>query len=436
MAIFFSWLGCLYRPVIISRTLSPARIPTSLKHAAHVLIAASYVGSVGCSDSSGQDASSSQANETTQSESGSTSEDTTDGEGSESETGEPEPISYAEPGAHAVGNVAILLADPDGVRDLAVELWYPAPGDAPGAGQTLVDFARDDGQASTLAGLVDAVSDECVRKQTGSADAPPLADVEGPLPTLVFSHCHGCARFSSFSVAEHLASHGFLVAAVDHPGSTLFDQLEGSLPPLDVTTLEQRASDVERVIDELLDANASALPPEFVGLADAERLGVFGHSFGAVTTGKVLQDDPRPRAGVAIAAPVENPLLPGVMVANIDEPLMLVVAVEDNSITEFGNGAIRQNFTAAHAPAWKLEFADTGHFGVSDLAGLSEYFAAGCGMGMRQTDGSPFVYADPFVVRELLAGRVTAFFALHLLGDEDARMQLEADDPLLDIASK
>jgi dienelactone hydrolase len=173
-----------------------------------------------------------------------------------------------------------------------------------------------------------------------------------------------------------------------------------------------------------------------VGRADAERLGVFGHSFGAVTTGAVLQDDPRPRAGVAIAAPVENPVLPGVTVTAIAEPLLLIVAVEDNSITEFGNMAIRQNFMDAVAPVWKLEFADTGHFAYSDLAGLSDYFAAGCGPGVRQTDGTPFEYADPFLVRELAAGRITAFFALHLLGDDDALAQLEAADPLLDIQSK
>src|SRR5690606_31082340 len=143
----------------------------------------------------------------------------------------------------------------------------------------------------------DVAPDECVRKQSNSAAAPELASVAKPLPTVVFSHCHGCARFSSYSLAERLASHGFLVAAVDHAGSTLFDQLLDELPPLDASTLELRRDDVIRVIDELLDPAAASLPSELVGLADGERLGALGHSFGAVTTGLVLQDDPRPRAG-------------------------------------------------------------------------------------------------------------------------------------------
>ena len=379
---------------------------------------------------------STQASETNQSQTDTSTSADTESTAEDSETGEPDPISYTDPGAYAVGNVAIDLADPRGLRDLRVELWYPAGGDASGAGQSLLDFEPVDPDASSLAALVDVAPDECVRKQTGSDDAPSLADIDGPWPTVVFSHCHGCARFSSFSLAEHLASHGFLVAAVDHEGSTVFDQLAGQLPPLDVGTLDQRYTDVVRVIDELLDPAATNLPAEFVGLADAERLGMLGHSFGAVTTGKILQDDPRPRAGVAMAAPLENPVLPGIEMAAIEEPLMLFVAVEDNSITEFGNMAIRQNFSDANSPTWKLEFADTGHFAFSDLAGLSDYFAAGCGEGVRQTDDTDFTYADPFAVRALAAGRIAAFFALHLLGDDDALEQLEANDPLLDIAVK
>jgi len=357
-------------------------------------------------------------------------------------TGEPDPIDYQVAGPHPVGNLGFVLSDPDGLRPLTVELWFPASDEASAeaaAGQSIEAFVAAEPEASVFAALVADAPADCVRTQTASALAPAIhpssvfVSAAGRLPTVVFSHCHGCARFSSFSLAERLASHGFLVAAVDHAGSTVFEQIAGSLPDLDAETLALRATDVSRVIDLLLDPAASDLPETFVGLADPDRLGVYGHSFGAVTTGKILQDDPRPKAGVAMAAPLENPILPGVEMANIDEPLMLFVAVEDNSITEFGNNAIRTNFGMANTPVWKLEFADTGHFAYSDLAGLSEHFEAGCGEGLRQTDGEPFTYSDPFEVRALAAGRIAAFFALYLLGDTDARAQLEAADPALSI---
>src|SRR5690606_20600454 len=230
----------------------------------------------------------------------------------ESDTGEPDPTSYDLPGPHPVGNFSFDLPDPAGIRTLRVELWYPADPAAQRVaevGRALGDFVVDEPNATTFAALVDVAPDECVRKQSKSAAGPERATIAGPWPTVVFSHCHGCARFSSFSLAEHLASHGFLVAAVDHAGSTLFDEMADGLPPLDQATLELRRDDVIRVIDELLDPAASSLASEFVGLPDPDRLGVFGHSFGAITTGIVLQDDPRPRAGVAIAAPIESPLL-------------------------------------------------------------------------------------------------------------------------------
>ena len=441
MATFISLQLWFNSAVFTLADAAPEKNSTHLKHPGWTGLVLLYamVGVIGaCTDdgpaegtTNGQ---SSQTTESSTTEVSTTTDETSEESGSESETGEPDPISYSETGPYPVGNVATFLADPEGGRDLDVELWYPASRDAAGAGQQLADFGLDDEQSASLAALLDGANGECVRSETGSAPAPALADIPGPWPTLIFSHCHGCARFSSFSIAEHLASHGFLVAAVDHPGSTIFDQ--DMLPPIDEQTRAERAADVGRVIDALLDPADDELPTDFVGLADSTRLGMYGHSFGAVTTGAILQDDERVLAGVAIAAPVENPLLPGVTVANIDEPLMLIIAVEDNSITEFGNAAIRQNFIDANSPAWKFEFADTGHFAFSDLAGLSDYFAAGCGEGIRQTDQTPFTYHDPFEVRALTAGRVAAFFALHLLGDADAQAELEAEDPLLDIQVK
>ena len=71
-------------------------------------------------------------------------------------------------------------------------------------------------------------------------------------------------------------------------------------------------------------------------MADLTHVGVLGHSFGAVTAGRVAQLDTRFSAAAALCAPMENPLTPGVTLADIHVPLMFVVAIEDNSITEFG----------------------------------------------------------------------------------------------------
>jgi predicted dienelactone hydrolase len=218
-----------------------------------------------------------------------------------------------------------------------------------------------------------------------------------------------------------LASHGIAVAAPDHARNTLFDS--GAM--LNVEFLATRASDVSAVLDELLTDNSSALPESLQGRFDADRVAIAGHSYGAVTAGKVLQDDPRFKAGLIIAAPVENPIFPGVAVADIEEPLVFMVAAEDNSIGEIGNIFMRANFEAAAGPAWKIEIADAGHWSFSDIAGIVPAFNAGCGEGERQTvPGESFTYIDNTLARDITATYGMRFFASELLDDPSARESL------------
>lgn len=361
------------------------------------------------------------------------SEETDTASEDSSDTGEPDFESYDQSGPHAVGTSEFVLADPMGARELTVQLWYPAA-EGVRADDPIGAFVTAEPNATSFQDLVDASTEPCTRKLTSSAfQAPPAPDRAAPWPTVLFSHCHTCTRFSSYSLAERLASHGFLVAAFDHAGNTLFEQLAGDPLPVDGATLELRSADMRRLLDELL-APTGSLPTEFIGLADPERVGVFGHSFGSVTTGKLLQDDDRFIAGVGIAAPFESPLLPGITMAAITEPVLLLVAVEDNSITEIGNNILRTNFTSANTPAWKIEFADAGHWSFSDICNLIAGFQPGCGEGQRQTNpDESFTYLDNQLARDLAATKITSFFAMTLRGEAEAREQLEATDPVLDI---
>ena len=166
---------------------------------------------------------------------------------------------------------------------------------------------------------------------------------------------------------------------------------------------------------------------------DPARIGVMGHSFGAVTAGWVLQYDPRIKAGIAVAAPMENPLVPGVSIAAITQPTLHVVAVEDNSITAFGNTLIRNNYEAITTPTYKVEIDDAGHWSFSDLAGVTEGFAPGCGDGSRQTNGEPFSYLEPTDAVPIVALYATAFFRAHL-GDDSAAMARLTAEPAAGVA--
>jgi len=346
---------------------------------------------------------------------------------------ESDEADYGQAGPHPVGHARIEIDDATGMRMLPVEIWYPAdPAEAEAAavGILLEEFEPAGPGRELLAGLVAEAPAGCTRARTRSAaDAAP-AEAAAPYPLIVFSHCHQCMRFSSFSIAERLASHGFAVAGVDHVNGTLLDGLAGTSVEISDEFLAMRAADVARVLDVLLDPAAPELPPELAGTFDPTRVGAMGHSFGGATIGRVLHGDDRVLAGLVIAAPVQSPLLPGSMLTEIDEPMMMMLAQEDNAILEPGNGFLRSNFAEANPPVWLVEFADAGHWSFSDVCGLVPAFDPGCGEGERQTDpGTMFTYLDNELARGLASTYATRFFAAQLRDELVADAVLDEADP-------
>ena len=344
------------------------------------------------------------------------------------DAGAPAPERFARPGPYAVGQATRTVVDPARDRTLRVEVWYPAEAGS-GTGEPVPSLAGSAEDQVRYASLLSSAPEACPTRTTGAArDAVALS---GPWPLVVFSHCADCVRFSSLSVAERLASHGVMVAAPDHAGGTLFDDLDGQSVGLTEAFLQTRRADLSVVLDALLASDFPGVPQRLRGLADPDRIGALGHSFGSVTAGLTAQDDPRITAVAGIAAPMANPLLPGVDMARLTLPLLYLVAREDNSITEFGNLLIRETFAAAPGPAWKVEVDDAGHWSFSDLCGLHDAFMPGCGEDTRQTDGTPFTYlpvSDGIAVAQTW---VTAFFRAHLADDPSGAQRLAggADRP-------
>jgi predicted dienelactone hydrolase len=247
--------------------------------------------------------------------------------------------------------------------------------------------------------------------------------VRTPFPAVVISQCHGCVRFDVAAIAERLASHGFVVAAPDHLGDTLWD---ATLPVIGEPYLSVRVSDVSSVLDRLLDATAMEVPAGIRGHIDASHVGVMGHSYGALTTGAVVLHDPRFVAALAIAAPIS---ITGNHPADIHVPSLFALMDEDNSIGSVGNRFIRSDYAALGGPAWLVEVADAGHFTFTDIAGLHASWDAGCGMGTRQDPpNAPFTYLDNATGRALGAHVAAAFFAAYLQGDQGALNQLSGLD--------
>ncbi len=320
-------------------------------------------------------------------------------------------VDYLSPGAYAVGRRTLVLADD--ARPLTVELWFPAT--AAGDGQPIEELVVDPGDRATYSKLLAAAPTDCPTRSSAALPDATVA-VDGPLPLVVYSHCHTCTRFSGLSVAELLASHGYAVAAPDHDGNTLFDELAGDALGVDGDTLDLRVADLGRVLDAGL---AGALDVD----VDPARVAVVGHSFGSVTAGALLAERrgtaSAPAAGAFMGAPVDTGVLGDTDAAEIVEPTLFLVLAEDHSVGTLGNTLMAGNFDEVAGPAWLVELADAGHWSVSDLCGIVDDFMPGCGEDTRQEGGESFTYL-PAADGRLLAGAVTTAFLDSVFSPESA----------------
>jgi len=99
-----------------------------------------------------------------------------------------------------------------------------------------------------------------------------VARAPGRLPLVLFSPGAGGSHWQYVYLAAHLASHGFLVATIDHHGDHFLDTR-------DPNSLVNRPLDMSAVLDQLLAFDSTA--GSFLeGAIDADRIGAAGHSRG------------------------------------------------------------------------------------------------------------------------------------------------------------
>ena len=167
----------------------------------------------------------------------------------------PPPYPADKWGPHTVGHQLYNYYNASSKKWLQTRVWYPA---------------KKTGKAVSYFPLI----------LIGKAlDKAPLLAAATPYPLVLFSHGNKGINYQSFSFTEYLASHGFVVAAPNHPGNTMIDN------PNDQTVAQialDRPGDLAVVLAELLKANASASHALYKSFHTA-KVGVAGHSFGGYT---------------------------------------------------------------------------------------------------------------------------------------------------------
>ncbi len=216
-----------------------------------------------------------------------------------------EPLALPDDPSEAGVPVGVRTVGP---AEAPIEVWYPASDTVADAGSDAADFMQFVSDA-----FLERVGDFVFPSVDGRAvrDAP-LREPEAPYPLVVFSHGFGGVRLQSLDVVTHLASRGYVVAAVDHRGRAMPDLLPCIFSPaLEGCDLSGFGRDpgvdgVRETLDWLEAANAGQAADSggafLEGRLDPEYVGLTGHSAGGGTTASAGEEDERFDALLPMAA--------------------------------------------------------------------------------------------------------------------------------------
>ncbi|MEH6518136.1 MAG: acetylhydrolase [Halioglobus sp.] len=180
----------------------------------------------------------------------------------------------ANPGEYPVGVSTITIGGDAGSesneRRLVLEVWYPA--------------ASTDDQAVPLATYKNVTRShrEFELQGTSFRDVEARRSPQG-YPLIVVSHGYTGYRTIMFYLGEHLASHGYVVAAIDHTDSTNAEVDMVNAPGAGfISTLLNRAKDQQLTLQHFADSNSP-----IAAITDTEHAAVIGYSmggYGAINT--------------------------------------------------------------------------------------------------------------------------------------------------------
>lgn len=206
-------------------------------------------------------------------------------------------------------------------REVMVHIWYPMVAGSAKKAPTApylpgFDAAKPQLSEGDITDLFRPAKYEGVLPDTDTVENGPIVSGNDKFPLLLFSHGWGNPTFLYTAEIEDIVSHGYIVAAVDHPYDTTFTQFpDGRLAlfaqkAFDAAAkkpngliqyarerVEIMAEDNRFVLNQLMKyANTKSLKAPFWERVDEKRIGAFGHSIGGLTAARTCQIDSRVRA--------------------------------------------------------------------------------------------------------------------------------------------
>ncbi|MDF2591134.1 MAG: platelet-activating factor acetylhydrolase, plasma/intracellular isoform [Clostridia bacterium] len=303
-------------------------------------------------------------------------------------------------------------------RKIAVQFWYP--------------------------------SDKTGDKFEYDINGAPISTSQQKYPVLIFSHGAFGVRMSNASTFRELASHGYIVASIDHTYQAFYTSFADgkSAPismeflnnamkvqtdslPIDETFkithewLDLRTADINLVIDSLKAGDLGAAGTMLNGHMDLANIGLFGHSLGGAASAQISRERDDVKAAIVIDGTMIGDIT-GVNSNNKEtitdksftKPLLLMYGSLFNE-PEAKETAYLPNINAfnnATDAAYSLCIKDSGHLNFTDLPRISPLLSGMLGVGT----------VDSLECIKIVNAYSLAFFDEHLKGKSSSLLDGEA----------
>jgi predicted dienelactone hydrolase len=274
-----------------------------------------------------------------------------------------------------------FTVDPNDRRELMVQVWYPANAIR---SQQRYRYMRDGAVLAPVARLLNLPGFVFTHLKFVLTNAVLASSVEDGLPAypvLIFSHGRGGFRQHNTFQVEELASHGYIVAAIDHPYAAAgVDFPDGRRASFDRRMLDRQfidgiipvlAQDVSFTLDQLAVLNSADPQGVLTGRMDLQRIGVFGVSIGgAVTADSCLRD-----ARLKACLPMDNFMPENVVRQGLRQPTMWISrdagAMRSEGWAEAdiddAQSTMRATYTRLSGPGYLVLISGMFHQNFSDL---------------------------------------------------------------------
>jgi len=287
-------------------------------------------------------------------------------------------------GPFAVGTLSRILTDSSrsnryGLRTNSSFLstfWYPA--EPPGAGSSpgvYTDQAvAEDRNFYNYWGWSLQWTSAAPRLVAHSLPEAPSASGTNRFPVILHSHGWSCDRRLNSQNAEELASHGYIVAAVDHEDchATVYPDARGAryVPPgsrADESNLgPSRLKDVQCLLDALGTMNNS--DPLLAGRMDLERIGIMGFSAGGAVAVETCRTNSQVKCAALLDAYINFTFLPALNTQGLQKPFLAMNrTLLDHGLADYSPAGLRLYSLATQEAIW-VKIDHTGHFSFTDFA--------------------------------------------------------------------